>query len=86
MLFSNIALLRHLCEIAAFIMSVTVLLSIFLSQADWISEKANTIAVMGKNSGVYLILQVRLFDTSYIEFPEKIGLKQKLHERNRNLN
>ena len=52
---------RHLCEIAAFVIPDIVLLNIFLSQVDWIFEKAN-VAVMDENSGVFLMFQVHLFD------------------------
>ena len=52
---------RHLCEIAALVIPDIVLLNIFLSQVDWIFEKAN-IAVMDENSGVFLMFQVHLFD------------------------
>ena len=52
---------RHLCEIATFVIPDIVLLNIFLSQVDWIFEKAN-IAVMDENSGVFLMFQVHLFD------------------------
>ena len=34
------------------------LLARFLSQLDWISENGTIIAVMGKGTGVYLLLQV----------------------------
>ena len=50
-----------MCEIAAFVIPDIVLLNIFLSQVDWIFEKAN-IAVMDENSGVFLMFQVHLFD------------------------
>ena len=73
-----------MCDIAAFIISDTILFHIFLSQVDWISEKANIIAVMDKSSGVYLMLQAQLFDASKAELLERRGLKQKVHERNRN--
>ena len=66
------------------VISDTVLFNIFLSQAHWISEKANIIAVMDKNSRVYLMLNVHLFFASKVEFLEKRGLKQKIHKRNRN--
>ena len=52
---------RHLCEIAALVIPDIVLLNIFLSQVDWIFEKAN-IAVMDENSGVFLMFQVHVFD------------------------
>ena len=68
---------RHLRDIAAFIKSDTILFNIFLSQVDWNSEKGNIIAVMNKSSGVYLMLQVQLFNG-------RRELKQKLHERKRN--
>ena len=68
---------RHLRDIAAFIISDTILFNIFLSQVDWNSEKGNIIAVMNKSSGVYLMLQVQLFNG-------RRELKQKLHERKRN--
>ena len=55
-----------------------------MSQVKWISEKENIIAVVDKNSGVYLMLQVHLFVPSKFEFLERRGLKQKLHERKRN--
>ena len=73
-------------DIAAFIISDIVLFNIFLSQVDWISEKANIIVVMDKSTGVYLWLQFHLFDASKVEFLEKRGLNQKLCERNRKLN
>ena len=37
-------------------MSDTILFNIFLSQVDWISEKASIIAVMDKSNGVYFII------------------------------
>ena len=51
------------------------LFNTFLSQVDWISEKANIIVVMEKNSGVYLMLQIHLFDASKVEFLEGRDLK-----------
>ena len=36
---------------------------------------------MDKNSGVYLMLHVHLFDTSKVEFLVRRELKQKLHGR-----
>ena len=55
-------------DVAALIISENVLFIRFLSQVDWISEKANIIAVMDKNSGVYLMLQIHLFDASNFNF------------------
>ena len=66
---------RHLCDIAAFIISDNVLFTRFLSQVDWISEKANVIAAMDKNSEGYLMLQVHLFDASKIQFLERKRIK-----------
>lgn len=53
------------------------LLARFLSQLDWISENATIIAVMGKDTGVYLLLQsqVYFFDASKIAFLEKKAIK-----------
>ena len=47
---------RHLRDIAAFIISDTILLNMFLLQVDWISEKGNIIAIIDKINGVYLII------------------------------
>ena len=73
--------MQHLCDIDAFIISDTILFNTFLSQVDWISEKANIIVVMEKNSGVYLMLQIHLFDASKVEFLEGRDLKQKLYRK-----
>ena len=73
-----------MCDIAAFIISDTVLFNMFFSQVDWISEKSNIIVAVGKSIGVYLRLQFHLFDVSKVEFLEKRGLNQKLGERNKN--
>ena len=43
---------RHLCDIAAFIISDTILFNIFLSQVDSISENTNIIAVMDESRGL----------------------------------
>ena len=64
-----------MCDIAVFIISDIILFNILLSQVDWISEKANIIAVMDKSSGVHLMLQVQLFNTSKVELLEKRVLK-----------
>ena len=39
---------------------------------------------MDKNSGIYLMLHVHLFDASEVEFLKRQGLKQKPQGRNRN--
>ena len=73
---------------SAFNISKKALFTRFLSQADWILDKANIIAVMDENNGVYFMLQVHLFDTSKVEFlerrriePEASGGKQKQNIR-----
>ena len=60
----------------------------FLSQVDWISEKANIIiAVMDENNGVYLMLQIRLFDVSKVKFLERRRMKTEAsrEEQKRNI-